>query len=1083
MHKWRRSALILGVLTLLGTLAVPYFLKSEDAPTPRRTSTPRKSTGLVLPPPAPRAEGSLRIQGIVHGDQGPLAGVRISATRSEAHQTLSELTCEEVLPHRRGDRHGFADCFFTEPATTLELLLSRQGEAPLYAETVTDTDGRFTLEQLPEGPFTLWALGPRGARLQPGVVAGTQGLQLRLEEGVFLEGTVIDEDLAALPQVQVMAVHQGFTRFFDVETDADGRYRIGPLPVGDYALAFTKDGWIPDLKDSVFAEPVKLLRPHRIVGRVMRQGTPVPHATVQLRDITFNERGIAPPLLSSKQETTDAQGRFTFEALSLRLFRLEATQGEHHGRAEVPMWTHDSKQEVLLSLSPGAMLEGTVKDEAGAAIEGALVQLQERGLKPRYVKTTTDATGHYRLGPLALAPHELELTSPRHFPTSESVAELSPGTKRLDFTLRTPLWVDGVLVDEAGSPVPDMHITVDNPPSEDTDDTLLLAPYEAVSDEQGRFHLNFPTPGPFLLKLLDEPRFRMEELQIQAPDTQVRWVLKRGAAVSGGVFDELDTPLSGLRVRLSTEPPEEGTTNSPEQGVLSETWTDAQGHYAFGGMKPGQYVLEALHDSGAVERFATRHLELRERQEAHVDLRLEAGWTLSGTVVDNQGQPLSGADVFIEPPQDSTPPWRVGYRHHTVELLTRTREDGRFTLRNLSSRDVELRVKKQSFRLAPHLSTGGEIGLDSLHAHEGGPPVRFVMSRQARIHGRVVGPDGKPLTRFRVMREVVEHPRGEFSLDVVAAGARPVIFQAEDLAPVFRQVEVPHDAGVVDLGEVRMSAGRKVAGRVLDAETSAPVESALLVPDLEHSDSVRLHPYTTWTQAYTNKDGRFIIARVDEHSATLNIRAHGYLSKKLTLAPGSQEDLTVRMEKGARVELSVLDAKGRPTSATVFLDREGAESFPYSIEVPAEGPFVVRDLAPGTYRVNASAGEGGLESYHSQRIQIPASGGVSITVKARSEGATLELRVNSPLLFTLALVSGEDPWPKQGYDLSSLRERSLPHEVGKEGTMTFRNLPAGKLTLFLITNDWRGSYRELIDIPETGTVVRDVTPKWQAVRQ
>jgi len=1083
MHKWQRVALILGVLTLVGALGVPYLLKSEDAPTHRRAPAPRKSKGLVLPAPAPRAEGSLRIQGIVHGDHGPLAGVRITATRSEAHQTLSELTCEEVLPHRRGDRHGFADCFFTEPFTTLELLLSRQGEAPLYAETVTDAEGRFTLDQLPEGAFTLWAMGPRGARLQPEVVAGTEGLQLRLEDGVVLEGQVIDEDLAALPQVQVMAVHQGFTRFFDAETDADGRFRIGPLPIGDYALAFTRDGWIPDLKSSGFAESVKLLRPHRIVGRVFRQGTPVPQATVHLRDITFNERGIVPPLLSSKQETTDAQGRFTFEALSLRMFRLEATQGEHHGRAEVHMWTHDSKEEVILNLSPGAMLEGTVKDEAGAAIEGALVHIQEHGLMPRYVKTTTDATGHYRLGPLALAPHELELFSPRHFPTSESLAELSPGTKQLDFTLRIPLWVDGVLVDEAGRPVPNVLITVDNPPSEDTDDTLLLAPYEATSDEQGRFHLNFPTPGPFLLKLLDEPRFRMEELQVRAPAPQVRWVLKRGATVSGGVFDELDTPLPGLLVRLSSEPPEEGTTSSPGPEMLSETRTDAQGHYAFGGLKPGQYVLEALHESGAVERFATRHLELSAQQETHVDLRLAAGWTLSGTVVDTQGQPLSSADVFIEPPPDSTPKWRVGYRHHTVELLTRTQSDGRFTLRNLPSQDVELRVKKESFRLAPHLSTGGKAGLDSLNAHEGSPPVRLVMSRQARIHGSVVGPDGKPLTRFRLLREVVRHPRGEFSLDVVGAGSWPVILQAEDLAPLFRQVEVQHDTQVVDLGELRLSAGRKVAGRVLDAETSAPVEGALLVLDMERSDSVRLHPYTPWTQAYTEEDGSFTIERVDERSATLNVQAHGYLSTKLNLAPGSQETLTVRLEKGARVEFSVLDAKGQRTSATVFLDREGEESSSHGIAVPADSPLVVRDLAPGTWRVHASAGQGSLESYESRRIQIPASGGVSITLKARSEGATLELRVKSPLLFTLALVPSDDLWPQQGYDLSTLRSRSLPHEVSKEGTRTFRNLPSGKLTLILVTNDWRGSHREVIDIPEAGTVVRDVTPTWQPVKR
>ncbi|MFY2558820.1 carboxypeptidase regulatory-like domain-containing protein [Corallococcus terminator] len=1081
MRKSRRVAHILGVLTLVGALAVPHLLRSGDSPTSRRAPVPRKSTGLVLPAPAPRTEGALRIQGIVHGDHGPLAGVRIAATRSEAHQTLSELTCEDVLPHRRGDRHRFADCFFTEPATTLELLLSRQGEAPLYAETVTDMEGRFTLDQLPEGAFTLWAIDPRGTRLQPGVVAGTEGLQLRLEDGVFLEGQVIDEDLEALPQVQVMAVHQGFTHFFDVETDADGRYRIGPLPVGDYALAFTRDGWIPDLKASWFAEPVKLLRPQRIVGRVFfRWGGPVSRAKVHLRDITFNERGIVPPLVSSKQETTDDKGRFSFEVLPSRLYRLDATQGGNHARIEVPMWTYNRRTGVSLTLNPGAMLEGTVKDEAGAAIEGALVQIQERGLQPRYLKTTTDATGHYRLGPLALAPHELELTSPRHFPTNESLAELSPGTKQLDFTLRTPLWVDGVLVDEAGRPVPDVLITVDDPPSEDTDDTLLLAPYEALSDEQGRFHLNFPTPGPFLLKVPNEPRFRMEELQVRAPDTKVRWVLKRGATVSGTVFDELDTPMPGLVVRLSTEPPEEGATSSPWPAVLSELSTDARGHYAFGGMKPGRYVLEAVHESGAVERFATRHLELSDEQEAQVDLRLAAGWTLSGTVVDTQGQPLSGADVFVQLPPDSTPKWREGHRHHAADPVTRTWLDGRFTLRNLPSQDVELRVTKESFHLAPHLSTGGKAGLDSLHAREGGAPVRLVMSRQARIHGRVVGPDGEPVTRFLLMRDIVEHPQGEFSLNVRGAGSWPVMLQVRDLAPVFHQVEVHHDAEVVDLGELRMSAGREVAGRVLDAETSAPVEDALLLVTTEPLDNGPLESYPYSAQTNTEKDGSFSIAQVDERPSTLNVGARGYPSKQLPLAPGPQKDLTVLLEKGARVELSVLDARGQPTSASVSLDREGWALSSESVEVPPEGSLVVRDLAPGTWRVFASTKS--LECFAPRRVQVPASGEVAITLKARSECATLELRVSSPLPFTSALVPGEASLSNRDNAFLLLRQHALPHEDSKAGTMTFRNLPPGKLTLVLVSDDLRGSYREVIDIPGAGTVVREVTPVWLPLR-
>nr|WP_306663283.1 carboxypeptidase-like regulatory domain-containing protein [Myxococcus sp. CA039A] len=1077
MRVQRRVMVAIGVLVLAGILGGLLPQKPEAPTATQRALAPRTGTGFVLPPPAPRPKGTLSIQGVVLGDEGPLAGVRVTATHPEAGQTLSELTCEQVLPHRRGDRDRFPLCFLTDPGPTLELLLSRQGEAPMYAETFTAEDGRFILDNLPEGDFTLWAIGSREARLQPDVPAGTQGLRLRLEEGVFLEGQVIDEDLAPLAQVQVTVVHQGSTRFFDGETDTGGRYRIGPLPIGDdYVLAFAKDGWLPSLESPRMEMRVKLLRPRRVVGRVMLQGAPVPNATVLLRDLTSTGHG------PGTEDTTDAQGRFAFEALPSHLFQLDASRDEFHARTQVDVMTHAPASEVILELNRATLLEGTVCDESGAFIEGATITLLERARLQWRTEVTTDATGHYRLGPLPPIPHDLDVTAPRHFRARASLQKLAPGTQRLDFTLRTPLWVDGVIVDEAGRPVPGALITVDNPRFSKTDDARRLAPYEALSDEQGRFHLNFPESGTFLLKLTKDPLFRQEELQVRAPDAEVHWVLKRGATVSGTVFDELDTPMPGLPVRLLAVPPKEDLASNPwMDNAVSKTWTDSQGRYAFGGLKRGRFMLEAAHESGAVERFATQPLELRDQQEAHVDLRLAAGWTLSGRVEDLGGQPLSGAGVFIHEPPDATPTWRAGHYRSSRDPFTRTQSDGRFTLRNLPNREVELSVTKEAFHLVPALSTGGQPGLDSLHAQEGGPPVRLVMSRQGRIQGRVVGPNGKPLTRFQLGGRTVEHPRGEFSLNVEHAGSWTVVLQAKNLAPVVRQVEVHHDAEVVDLGEVRLTPGRRVAGHVLDAESSAPVARAMLFinPEALHGDPLEPH----WTQELTPPDGSFSIPHVDERSTTLDVMAEGYPTKRLTLAPGPQEGLTVLLDKGARVEVSVLDAQGQPARASVFLDREDRGLSRTRVEVSPDSPrVVVRGLPPGDYQARASPPEGSFETYAPQHVQIPSSGDVSVTLKARSAGATLELRVNGPARRVTALLAGEVPHSVLNHQDAELPERSLPHEGSENGTMTFRSLPPGKATLFLVTNDRRGIYREVIDIPEAGTVVRDVTPIWQARR-
>jgi len=997
-----------------------------------------------------------------------MAGVRVTATLPEPGQTLSELPCAQVLRrHTDGSHAKFPACFFDEEDTTLELLLARQGEAPVYAEALTTEDGRFTLDNLPEGRFTLWVIGARDARLQPEVAAGTEGLQLRLEEALFLEGQVIDEDLAPLTQVRVMVVHKWSTRFFDGETGTDGSYRIGPIPSGQYALAFAKDGWLPTLQTQWLDNPLTLLRPRRITGQVLSQGASAPNVTVSLHDATqWWSRN--PP---TAMRITDKQGRFTFEDIPPQPFQLSASLNEQHALAEVDLTVPGTSSEVTLELGGAALLEGTVRDEAGAGIEGATITVSDVD-DNEAASVKTDAAGHYRAGPLPLRPlrpHEVKVSASRYFRIKHAIPELGPGTKQLDFTLRPTIWVDGVVLDEAGRPIPDVSIEIQKEPQNRLDPSLP-SPY-AQSDGEGRFHLDFALPDTFTLKSQSE-RFVEDSLQVQAPDTKVRWVLKKGTSVSGTVWDELGTPLPKTRVSLW----------SKESDVfpVSETTTDPQGHYTLGGLKSGRYVLEALHTSGAVERSASQSMELRDQEEAQADLRLAAGWTLSGIVEDTAGDPIAGAAVGIRETSNSTPEWRRQQRSCEGPPSASTQTDGRFTLRNLQHPRLKLRVWNTGFRFAPHLSTGGHHDLGDYLIREGDTHVRLVMKREGRVLGRVVGPDGKPITHFK-MPEEVKHPRGEFSVNVDSPGSLRLDIRARGMAPISRAVEL-HDASeVVDLGELRMSPGRQVAGRVLDAETSAPIEGATLrvAPGRMRGEPIN----SLGEQVETARDGSFSLPNVEEHPLILFIEADGYLLKQLALAPGPLDGLTVLLERGATVEFSVLDAQGQPTDATVYMDRDGEVMAIYPIRIPKNGQLVVRDLEPGDYQVRAVARLKRLATYAPQRVQVPASGRVVITLKARHSGAALQLRVKTDDSLSPILLVGEVPVPESASDVSELESRGLPSQLGDSGARFFRDLPPGKVTLVLMRPNQEYIHRELIDIPEEGTVVRDVTPAWQRLKR
>ncbi|NTX37415.1 carboxypeptidase regulatory-like domain-containing protein [Myxococcus sp. CA033] len=1065
MRTSRKMAVTLGALTLVGALGMWHLPKPGDAPSVPRASAPRGSTGLILAPPAPRAEGTLRIQGIVVGDEGPLAGVRVTATRPEPGQTLSELPCSQVLRRHTGGSHAkFPECFFDEEDTTLELLLARQGEAPVYAEALTTEDGRFTLDNLPEGRFTLWAIGARDARLQPEVAAGTEGLQLRLGEAFFLKGQLIDEDLVPLAQVRVMAVHQGSTRFFDGETGTDGSYRMGPLPSGRYAITFAKDGWLPTLANQWPDNPLTLLRPRRITGQVLNQRSPAPNVTVSMHDVT-QRRYRSPP---SAMRITDKQGRFTFEELPPQSFQLSASKGEQHALAEVDLKVPGTSSEVTLVLGHAALLEGRVQDEAGAGIEGATITVRDVD-NHEAASARTDAAGHYRASPLLLKPHEVEVSASRYLRIKQAIPELGPGTKRLDFTLRPTVWVDGVVLDEAGRPIPDVSIEIHEKPQAPSGGSFVIA--RTQSDGAGRFHLDLALPGTFTLKSRSE-RFAEDQRQVQAPDTNVRWVLKQGASVSGTVRDELGTPLPEVSVSLWSQ--------EPDVPHMSETTTDPQGHYTLGGLKSGRYVLEAIHTSGAVERSASQSMELRDQEEAQADLRLAAGWTLSGIVEDTAGNPIAGAAVGLLETSESAPEWRRHQRTCEGPPVTITQADGRFTLRNLQQPKLKLGAWTTGVSFAPHLSTGGHHDSGDFLVREGAPHVRLVMKREGRVQGRVVGPDGKPITHFNMPWEV-KHPRGEFSVNVDSPGSFRLNISARGMAPISRAVELHDESEVMDLGELRMSPGRQVAGRVLDAETSAPVAGATLriAPDRMRGEP--LHRLAE--QVETARDGSFSLPNVEERSLTLFIEAGGYPLKQLTLAPGPQEGLAVLLDHGAKVEFSVLDARGQPTNATVYVDRDGEVMNSRYIEVPKSGLLVVRTLGPGDYQVRAISSWDRPATYALQRVQIPASGRVAITLKARHEGATLKLGVKTDDSLSPILLVGEVPLPERTNDVSELDSRGLPSQLSDSGARVFRNLPPGKVTLFLMRPNQEYIHWELIDIPEEGTVVRDVTPAWRRLKR
>ncbi|MFP2927005.1 carboxypeptidase regulatory-like domain-containing protein [Pyxidicoccus sp. 3LG] len=1070
MRRWGIGLVVLGGLALLGLWLLPGSGRTE-APSPARTVHPKGSasslrSSVTSQPQRPGV--GLRITGTVVDTYGaPVAGARVSASRPVPGQTLSELPCPDVPVEawhddRDSSDHGrkLADCMGLANELILDLVTAREGEAPVHGEATTAEDGSFVLEGLPQGPLALWVLSGRGAVMRPAIPAGTEGVELVLESGRGVEGTVLG-DGTPLAGARVTVVTDEHTRFFDATTDAKGRFHLGPIPDGLLFLVASSEGWLPELVSLGKARKVTLHRPHPLAGRVLFEGAPVPGVEVRVSS------GEDLPGVSDRKATSDAQGRFSFVLPSGGTRALSAAHDGRYAIARVEL-SASTPADIVLELGSALQVEGLVSDEDRRPVTGARVSLISPG-GGTVMESVTGADGHYRAGPVEPGTWSFRVEADRYVDLPEPVEHtLTQGMGRVDFTLARASSVTGRVTDAEGRPLKGLELALVLPGPEHP-------PYHSElqektwADEDGRFLLDAKAPGNYVIAVRDE-RFRPVAFPVQTPSEDVHLTMRPGASVAGTVVDAQGLPLEDFLVELQDPELEDAPSPGPTQR------TDEQGRFHLQGVKPGHYLLLASRETDGIARRAWREVTLGDGTRSEVELRVEAERTLSGLVVDGAGRPL--ADVFVRarPPQEDAPHWKTEgrYTHHGPPPGTPTGPDGRFLLRHLTEASYDVSVRKDGYSLVPERSTGASLSKEELfHVGPDTGPLHVVLERQPHIVGRVVGPDGVPLLRFTLNRQEPDGTDGAFALPMSDKEERLIVIEASGMAPLTRAVEQGPRGADVDLGVLRMTPGRTVRGRVIDAETSAPVERAFI-----ECSANAWERYTTG-YAYSAADGTFELHHVDTASVTLVVQArHRYLEQRVPLA-SAPEELTVRMEAGARVEVTVKDAQGRLRAASVHFHRGDGTSV--DAEAP-EGRLVQRGLEPGPYTVRLGFEEartGKAPFFHPRQVVVPASGLLQVAFAEAEGGATVKLRVAGAPDAHLYLFPGSIPVPRRMEDMDRWMAQGFVYRR-EEGAPTFRHVPEGRATIFLAsTGDDVRFHMEELDVPAGGTVSRELHPVWR----
>jgi protocatechuate 3,4-dioxygenase beta subunit len=529
--------------------------------------------------------------------------------------------------------------------------------------------------------------------------------------------------------------------------------------------------------------------------------------------------------------------------------------------------------------------------------------------------------------------------------------------------LQSAVAIAGRLEDKNGKPIAGGEIELAEPA-----DAPL--PRHARSAADGSFRFEAVLAGAYRLSARAEGFFPSEprgvEARAKAPLVELR--LERGAVVEGRVVDEKGNPVAGASLEVSGEGADgapyalsadafagaatDGATRLEPMGELGrlrgpvpyppslprkrgpqprELASDPRGHFSLAGLPAGKLVVAARHPDFA--RGASAPVEARPGATAQVEIRLERGVTVHGRVVDDRGDPLTGAEVNAA--------------GRTVAISDR---HGEFVLDHVAAR---LRLEA---RAAGYLPAAHDLDpADPL-------PLELRLERAAgRLAGRVLDERGNPLAGARVdilaavtpPHTLVTDGGGRFRADALGPGPYRVKVAHGDFAERHFDGIEPNDDALFEL-----SPGGGLAGELRDAREGGVPRGARL--ELLIAGDKR---------AIALKGGRFEALALPAGRVQLTASAPGYVrwSRELELPPGERpreltlRDVEVELERGGTVSGRVRDRDGDPAAGVLVRAGE------LSATADARGEFRIDGVPPGACRVEAAAG--GASAHESLEIR------------------------------------------------------------------------------------------------------------------
>ncbi|MCX7013125.1 MAG: carboxypeptidase-like regulatory domain-containing protein [Candidatus Sumerlaeota bacterium] len=544
-----------------------------------------------------------------------------------------------------------------------------------------------------------------------------------------------------------------------------------------------------------------------------------------------------------------------------------------------------------------------------------------------------------------------------------------------DFPLEAAGDVDVLVVDEGGTPVAEVRLSVERCAGGETVE-------EGVTDENGCRRLqgiSLLTPMPIHAEREGyywrggataefAPGQKRADLKIT-----LRKVAEETAA--GGVFAGRVTDPAGAAIAGATVQWGPKQALPREAAPTATTGDDGRYRFAVRGPGDGSYTLAAW-GPGRAPVWKDTVLPGTEQAPTIVDYQLEPGHWLAGVVVDEEDKPLRGIQVRLIDKRDTV--W-TNRPVVNQDPILQTDAQGRLRCENLPGPEVGVEIFGEG-----RSQLTATVPVDQ--------EARLVMKAMGVIRGRVLDDQsGEPVIGFRVCSanpNVISFPRsmgkpyssreGRFILELDQGTAVDVSVEADGYAAETMEDIEPAPGDQAEERVFRLKRGEALNGKVVDALTGAPLARATVAwltyapyMPLEWEGSEQNSAMENRKSALTDDQGGFSFVEGSEKGALVfRCRDHERLLVKPEDRPNYMDEtgaLRIPLHAGASVT-GVYYQNGRPAAgaeARLHLSSRSAGQEFGQVQTDASGRYSWDRLPPGRYEIHAGkrregAGSSGL---------------------------------------------------------------------------------------------------------------------------